>query len=313
MAGPNFGIRLTLVQGPLGAGWEEIAQSAALARVSQRAEELGYAFVAAGEHLAVPTEEAAWLGRWVDPYAALSYVAAVTHKIELVLGVAVLPYRHPLLTAKLVASLDWLSSGRFILGIGAGYLEREFAALGVEFKHRGAMTDDYLAAVRAVLSTPTASHTGTYAGFEQFTSNPFPAAGANFPIWVGGSSHAAIRRAATAGDGWILPVASLPTIRDGLSFASTLQAFQERSRPFAVCVSLLPLGGGSDVGSPARRSDRPSPPRAERAIAEIEDYVGAGVTHFRVHFVAGSEEEFLDALAWFASDVMARVPPRGAS
>lgn len=136
-----------------------------------------------------------------DPLIWLSFAAANTSTIRLATGILILPQRNPVVLAKAVATLDALSGGRLDLGIGVGWLEEEFDALGVPFAERGRRTDDYVAAMRALWASDDASHDGPFASFRNVSSNPKPSRG-SVPIVVGGHTRAAARRAGRLGDGF---------------------------------------------------------------------------------------------------------------
>lgn len=136
-----------------------------------------------------------------DPLIWLSFAAAHTSTIRLATGILILPERNPVVLAKSVASLDVLSGGRLDLGIGVGWLEEEFDALGIPFEDRGPRTDDYVAAMRALWASDNATYDGEFAGFQNVTSNPKPVTG-EVPIVVGGHSKAAARRAGRLGNGF---------------------------------------------------------------------------------------------------------------
>jgi probable F420-dependent oxidoreductase len=148
-----------------------------------------------------------------DPLIWLSFAAAHTSTVRLATGILILPERNPLVLAKSAATLDVLSGGRFDLGIGVGWLKEEFDALGVPFEDRGARTDDYVAAMRALWSADNASHAGRFAAFEAVSSNPKPASG-GVPIIVGGHSKAAARRAGRLGDGFFPGKGSIDELRE---------------------------------------------------------------------------------------------------
>src|SRR5437870_9660425 len=146
-----------------------------LAGWTQLAETLGYHFVMISDHVVMtPDVVARYPAPFYDPFVTLGWLAHATRRVELGTTVVILPYRHPLLTARLGANVDRLSGGRFIVGVGVGWAREEFEALGVPFERRGRLTDDYLRSIK----------------------QPHP------PIWVGGHSPAAIRRAARYGDAW---------------------------------------------------------------------------------------------------------------
>jgi probable F420-dependent oxidoreductase len=189
-------------------------EPAAAHRVARAAEAAGFESLFTVEHVVWPTRYASRYpyapdGRLPggpgtalpDPLIWMAHVAAVTTALRFVTGVLVLPQRNPLILAKEVATLDHLSGGRISLGIGVGWLREEFEALGVPFDKRGARTDEYILAMRALWSGDDASYRGSFVSFEGMSSNPKPARGA-VPIVVGGHSLQAARRAGRLGDGF---------------------------------------------------------------------------------------------------------------
>lgn len=137
-----------------------------------------------------------------DPLIWLAYAAAITEHVRLATGILIVPQRNPVVLAKECATLDKLSNGRFDLGIGVGWLEEEFKALGLPFAERGKRTDDYVAAMRALWTQDKASHAGPFANFEDSIQRPQPVQSGGVPIVVGGHSKAAARRAGRLGDGF---------------------------------------------------------------------------------------------------------------
>jgi probable F420-dependent oxidoreductase len=136
-----------------------------------------------------------------DPLVWLTWVGAHSHDVKLGTGVLILPQRNPVVLAKEVATLDLLSGGRAFLGIGVGWLEEEFDALGVPFEDRGRRTDDYVAALRSLWTEPESTHVGEYSSFERVMSYPKPVRG-SVPVVVGGHTDVAARRAGRLGDGF---------------------------------------------------------------------------------------------------------------
>ena len=126
----------------------------------------------------------------------------------------ILPYRHPLHTARLTANLDRLSGGRFIFGVGVGWAKQEFEALGVPFERRGAMSSDYLAAIKTAWTSDPASYAGPFVSFRDVRTGPSPVRSPHPPIWVGGGSEAAMRRAVRLGDAWHPIRIRVPSLRD---------------------------------------------------------------------------------------------------
>lgn len=136
-----------------------------------------------------------------DPLIWLTWVGAATTTLRLGTGVLILPQRNPLVLAKELSTIDQLTGGRLELGVGVGWLEEEFAALGIPFNQRGARTDEFIQAMRALWSQDSASFTGTHTSFSDVASNPKPVTG-RIPITIGGHSEAAAKRAARSGDGF---------------------------------------------------------------------------------------------------------------
>ncbi len=174
-----------------------------LARSAELAESLGYHLVMISDHVAItPDVQALYPAPFYDPFITLGWLAALTRRVELGTTVIILPYRHPLQTARMAANLDRLSGGRLILGIGAGWAKQEFEALRVDFQQRGAITNDYLAAIKIAWTHDVASYAGRFVSFKDVRTAPRPVRAPHPPIWVGGASDAALRRAVVHGDGW---------------------------------------------------------------------------------------------------------------
>ena len=178
-----------------------------VAGVARAAEAAGFESLWGGEHVVLPDPQAppSPMGphdRILDPVIALTYCAAVTQRVRLGTGIVILPQRNPLVLAKELASLDALSSGRLIFGIGVGYLEPEFRALGAPFERRGAVTDEYLAAMRAIWSQAKPAYQGRFVSFADVQAHPQPVQRPHPPIVIGGRTAAAFRRAVQQGHGW---------------------------------------------------------------------------------------------------------------
>ena len=174
-----------------------------LLRWTQFAEAVGYHLVMISDHVAVTADvDEVYPAPFYDPLITLSWLAGTTSKIKLGTTVLIIPYRNPLLVARMAANLDQVSGGRLILGVGADWAEQEFEALGVPFHQRGAITDDYLAAIKALWTNDIASYHGRFVSFDAVRTGPRPAQSPHPPIWVGGESDAALRRAVQFGDAW---------------------------------------------------------------------------------------------------------------
>jgi len=172
-------------------------------QIARLAEDARFESLWAGEHVVLPDPQMppspmAPTDRILDPIIALTFLAAHTRQARLGTGIIILPQRNPLVLAKELASLDELSRGRLIFGVGVGYLEPEFRALGIPFTDRGARTDDYLAAMRAIWTQPKPAFQGRFISFEQVQAHPQR----DIPMVVGGHTPSAYRRAVEQGTGW---------------------------------------------------------------------------------------------------------------
>lgn len=183
--------------------WEHDAGIAEVARIAEVADRLGFHHLTCSEHVAIPVDVAAERGgTYWDPLATFGYLAARTEQIRLTTQVLVLGYHHPLEIAKRYGTLDQVSGGRLILGLGVGTLREEFALIGAQFEGRGALADDAIGALRAALSQSTPSYHGEHYSFEDFVVRPH-AVQARVPLWIGGRTRRSLRRAVCHGDGWV--------------------------------------------------------------------------------------------------------------
>jgi probable F420-dependent oxidoreductase len=184
------------------AHWEETGTIEDVAQIAQACDRFGYDHITCSEHVGVPVTEAERRGAtYWDPLATLGFLAARTERVRLATNVLVLGYHHPLEIAKRYGTLDAVSGGRLILGVGVGTLKEEFDLLGVPFDDRGARGDDAMRALRASLSQREPSYDGSHYSYGGLVIDPC-AVQDRVPIWVGGRTLRSLRRAATLGDGW---------------------------------------------------------------------------------------------------------------
>ena len=193
--------------GLFGIGSGICAQPAVAKRIARRAEELGFDSLWTGEHVVLPDPRqppspAPPDFAMLHPSTALAYLAGVTERVLLGTGITLIAQRNPVVLAKEMASLDVVSDGRLLLGIGAGYLHQEFAALGVPFRERGARTDEYVAAMRALWNDERPSFQGRFVRFDGVQAMPRPVQQGGPPIVVGGASDAALKRSVAYAQGW---------------------------------------------------------------------------------------------------------------
>ncbi|WP_326582028.1 LLM class F420-dependent oxidoreductase [Streptomyces sp. NBC_00481] len=281
--------------------WEADAGPKDLAEIARAADRAGFAYVATCDHVAIPRRLAPAMGTvWYDPVATLAYLAGVTERVRLLSHVAVVGLRHPLLTAKQYATLDHLSGGRLILGVGAGHVREEFEALGVDFDRRGAVLDECVDALRAALGPDEfPSHHGKSYDFEGLGQRPRPAQD-RVPVWVGGSSPAAVRRAAVRGDGW-LPQGD-PRDRLPAQIARLRRLREEAgvTAPLTVGAITEPLYVGDPDWDVGRRTLTGRP----EALAEsLQAYGAMGVDQIQVRFRSRSRDELTDQMGEFGAEV----------
>ncbi len=188
--------------------------SGALRQWAQTVEGLGFDLLMISDHVAVTPDVAEqYPAPFYEPFTTLAWLAGLTHRIRLGTSVLIVPYRHPLLIARMAANLNRLSGGRLVLGVGVGWARQEFAALGVPFERRGALTDEYLRAVRAAWDDEQDYRAG------------------HIPIWVGGNSDAALRRAVRLGQAYHPLRFTLPWLRGALKRMKDFAYEQRRPVP----------------------------------------------------------------------------------
>jgi probable F420-dependent oxidoreductase len=272
---------LTLLPGGH-ASWEVGAGIEEVATVATTAEALGYYHLTCSEHVVIPADVAPVRGsRYWDPLATLGYLAAVTSRIRLATNVLVLGYHHPLEIAKRYGTLDQVSSGRVILGLGVGSLEEEFDLLAVPFKDRGARADDALSALRVSLSTNRPVYDGPFYRYSDVVMDPC-AQQTTVPLWIGGRTARSLRRAVALGDGWVPFGLKLADMAAMVERARRTQAWEDRARPLDVVLQngrpLDPLG---DAGG------------ARAVLGKLTD---AGATGVQLGFVHHSLDHYLEQL-----------------
>jgi len=290
----------------------EFASGPAVAETARAAERAGFDAVAVTDH---PFPHDEWMRSGghhaLDPFVALSFAAAATARIRLLTFIYVLPYRNPFLSAKAAASLDVLSGGRFVFGVAAGYLEPEFAALGVPFAERDDLADEAIRAMKAAWGGEGVHFEGKHFVARDHTALPRPLQQPHPPIWVGGNSKRAIRRAVLLGDGWMPifnpaahagrrrtpAIESAADVRARLTYAAEVARAGGRTRPLEVAITARGLGS---FGTAA--FDQAA------FLADVAELRAAGVTYLTVNLPAASRAEHLERIARFGDEVLARLP-----
>jgi probable F420-dependent oxidoreductase len=295
-----------------------------LRSVAQRAEDLGYDHVWVSDHIVLPKKVDSFYPYAADgvptfkpdepyfePLAALNFIAGCTQRIRLGTHVLIIPYRNPVLTAKMLSTLDVLSGGRVILGAGVGWMEEEFQAMGLDtYKERGAVTDEYLELYKELWTKESPSFQGKYYQISDSGFAPKPVQKPHIPIWIGGHTGPAIRRAAKYGDGWMPIGLRPPAILDpeelGGKIARLRKLTVEAGRPEdAVSLTFSTSVVFNDAAGSSRELMQGGP---EQIAAGLRQYQDLGVANFIVNFQGGTVPELQENMERFSREVMTLIP-----
>ncbi len=274
-----------------------------------RAEQLGYDSVWVSDHVVVPRANVANFGTTIfDPLITLGVVAGSTTRVRLGTTVLIVPYRQAVVTAKMVSSLDALSGGRVVLGVGAGWVAAESAMLGVPFAERGPMTDEYLRAMQELWTSPSPSFAGKYVRFDDLHFEPRPIQKPHPPIWVGGHSKAALRRAVELGAAWH-PINRTPEeLRAGVAELARLSRDRGRAAPPTLTlrndVRILRPGESAPPSAHAGRVVAGEPAALVDQIAEL---AACGVEELVLELLATDGRQLDEQMAAFAERVRPRL------
>jgi len=286
----------------------ELVTGDGIATVAAAAEAAGFHGFGFTDHPA-PTQR--WLEAGghdaLDPFVAMGYAAARTTTLRLIPNIVVLPYRNPFVVAKSGATLDLLSGGRFTLGVGVGYLKREFAALGVDFDERAGLFEEALEVIRGIWTTDDYSYDGRHFTAKGITAHPRPVSTPHPPIWIGGNTAAARKRVVTYGDGWCpfpAPAMLAQTARtavmdsDGLAAGidDLRQRFDAAGRDFSgIDVTFTNADGGSPGSDDFD---------ADAYLAGLEKLAAIGVTWVQVGLPGDGLTHVLETIERFGKSVI---------
>jgi len=243
---------------------------------------------------------------FLDSLTCLAFLAGCTERVTLGVSVLVLPYRHPLYWARVAASIEQLSQGRLIMGVGVGWMEEEFAALGVPFKERGRRTDEQLEIVARLWAEERVSHRGGFYPFDDLAFYPKPMRGGRIPIWVGGEGAAAQRRAAKYGDAWFpYFVETTPAeLRAGRENVRRLAAAAGRDPEAVRLTCCRPIEVTRGPVAPDERRLRGSP---EQLVEALQAYRALGVHHLALQFMVPRWPDRVEQVERFAREVLPHV------
>jgi probable F420-dependent oxidoreductase len=266
--------------------WEFSASVTDISSVVRRAEELEYDWVACSEHVAIPSAASSIRGgRYFDPFSTLGYFAALTSRVGLLTHMAVLPYHHPLELVKRLGTLDVLSNGRMIVGVGVGSLQPEFEVLGHTFDGRGQRADDAIRAIRASWGRRVPEYHGPHYDFEGFIVEP-SGLEREIQIWVGGRTLRSLRRALELGDAWMPFGLTLPLLTELLSRDSVKAdlAYRAESPHGPLELILAPEPPIDPLGEPDQTGEF------------LASYIALGATGFSVRFAHRSLAHFCEQM-----------------
>ncbi len=290
---------------------------------AQQAEALGFYCLTVADHVIVPknisvpypyTVDGKYpgTGYHLETLMTMGFLAGTTKRIRFITSVMILPYRNPIVTAKMLASLDVLSGGRVIVGAGVGWMKEEFETIRTEpFEERGKVTDEYIAAFRELWTSDNPSFSGKYCSFSNILFLPKPVQKPTIPIWIGGHSKQAIRRAARLGDGWH-PIGGVPTIplepEDIARDMSMLREYAAKAGrdPKNIRVALKgSLFDREKQITPGKR--RRFIGNAEEVASDIRDYRAVGVDTMIFDVRQPSIAETLERMEWMAKEVFPQI------
>ena len=296
----------------------EMATPENMARIAQRAEALGFDSITLSDHIVIPkatpsnypyhpSGEFSWQAarNYYEPLATMAYLVGKTERIRLGTSVLILSYRNPIATAKTLASIDALSGGRIFLGVGTGWWEDEYKALGIgsHFAERGARTDEYLRIYKALWSEDEPAFEGEFHRFGNIEFSPKPARREGLPIWVGGHTRRALRRTVELGDVWhpigLRPPANLDPAELG-HLVEVLHGMAEKA-------GRDPERIGVAFRAPMLITDSESRPltgSVQQIVDDIHSYAAKGVTHFTGDIPLNTPEEYIAQLERFSSEIM---------
>ena len=282
----------------------------AIIETAVKAEELGFDALFVNDHVIVDDSQrsAPWRNVY-DPLMVLSYVAARTSRILLGTSVLIMPYRNPIVTAKMVATLDQMSEGRAIAGVGAGWSEAEYDALGVPYRERGARTTEYLRLWQACWEPgPTTFH-GRFFSFDNMHVSPKPLQQPHPPIWIGGSGAPSLRRAARFAEVWQPTPTPLADLISNQAYLRDVCAEIERKDPPRTRMSFR-VNFSHITGSSGAGGDRPTGQGSpEQVASDMKRYRHeAGLEEFQINFNGcGSLQQLLDSMDVLVQEVIPKV------
>lgn len=268
--------------------------------LAREAEKMGFDMIAVPEHFVIPKEHVELSGgHYFHSAAAQGFFAGATERIAINSCISILPLQNPIVTAKALATLDWLSEGRMTATFGVGWMEKEFSLLGVPFRERGRMADEYLAAMIELWTQESPAFSGQYVNFSDVVFEPKTVQKPHLPIWMGGDSDAALKRAARFASGWWPFLTPPEKIAERIAFLKQQRSYD--GRPFDVMYGLATqrVGEGHAV-----RSGALLPTDKQAIVDRLNTFSEWGVTWSSLPIPAVRDrEEYLDYARWVMEEI----------
>ncbi len=287
--------------------WEAAVTGADQTRMAKWADDAGYDMLSVPEHFIIPNEHLDLSGpHYFHAAAGQGYLAGATSRIKVNSCIAILPLQHPIITAKALSTLDWMSSGRVIATFGIGWLEKEFEILGVPFKERGQMAEEYLAAIIELWTQENPCFEGKYVSFKDVAFEPKPFQKPHLPIWLGGDADAVLKRAARYASGWWPFLTRPEKIKERIDFIKSQPDFKGGDFEVMYGMSTARVGEGHVVlDDPNARPDL----SAEQIVDRLCWFHEQGVTMSSVPIpqVSGVDE-YLAYAQWVIEEIKPKLP-----
>ena len=279
-------------------------------KIAKTAEELGFDSVWASDHVVMPEKHLGSFSEvFYDPFMLLSYIAAETSKIKIGTSVIILPYRNPVVVAKMIATLDVLSGGRVIFGVGPGWMREEYNALSVPYEKRGARTNEYIQAIKELWVNEAPSFEGEFCSFSDIKFYPKPAQKPHPPVLIAGASDYAINRAVEYGDGWQPTWVSPEDVEEGILKLQKFVSEQGKDLSdfiYSVRNRLQIIDNGYLDDDTATEGDSPYVLRGTilEIVDLIKNYKNLGVSHIVLDPAVNSLEEVFNTMEIVSKNVM---------
>ncbi|WP_313439930.1 TIGR03619 family F420-dependent LLM class oxidoreductase [Novosphingobium sp.] len=287
--------------------WETAVTGADQTALAKWAEKLGFEMIAVPEHHIIPKRHVELSGPfYFNAFTAMSHFAGATERVRVNSCIAILPAQHPIVTAKALATMDWLSSGRVTVTFAVGWLEEEFALLGIPFHERGAMADEYIEAILALWTQENPEFEGRYVSFRDVAFAPNPVQKPHIPVWFGGDADAVLKRTARHAQGWWPFLTKPETIPERLDFIRSQPDYNGQLQDVFYGISTARVGEGHKVLDADPRA-RPGQSK-EELIARLGELAEWGVTWSSIPIPPLSGiEAYRDYTQWIAEEIMPAV------